>query len=108
MVFQLSCCFLRVLSRCAANGFFEILDPGGGSGYLALILIGFSRVRGIYYGPTPFYEARSIGPFFDTKPCRLLDVDDDAGLARLAIKQGELAGDAHGEQCRGRITLGIS
>jgi hypothetical protein len=45
-------------------------------------LIGFSRARAIYYGPTPFYEARSVRAFFDAKPCSLLDVDDDAGPAR--------------------------
>jgi hypothetical protein len=43
-----------------------ITSPTLALGYVHLRL---SRVGAIYYAATPLYEARSVGSFFDTKPC---------------------------------------
>jgi len=53
-------------------------------------------------------EARGVTTFLSGEQCGVLDVDDCARLASLAIEYGEFAGDAFGYQCTRRVTFGIA
>src|SRR5262245_41109071 len=71
------------------------------------LLFGVVRCAGCCVFPLPVREVRSIAALARTQLRRLLDVDDGARSACLAIEQRELAGDASSQQCAGRITLGV-